>query len=73
MNRPRIALCIACALALVAAFLFSSAPVTAHGGGLDTMGGHRDTKNGNYHAHQGTCAGRTFASKDAATRAGCKR
>ena len=73
MNRPRIALCIAYALALVAVVLFSSAPVTAHGGGLDTMGGHRDTKNGNYHAHQGTCAGRTFASKNAAASAGCKR
>jgi hypothetical protein len=26
--------------------VFSSVPVTAHGGGLDAMGGHRDTKKG---------------------------
>jgi hypothetical protein len=47
--------------------------VIAHGGGLDAYGGHRDTKVGDYHAHQGTCAGQTFASKDAAVAAGCRR
>jgi hypothetical protein len=56
--------------ALLALF---DAPVIAHGGGLDAYGGHRDTKAGNYHAHQGTCAGRTFPSKEAAIRAGCRR
>ena len=73
MNRLRIALCVACAFALVVIFVFSSLPVTAHGGGLDAMGGHPDTKKGNYHAHQGTCKGRTFASKQAAVSAGCQR
>ena len=72
MNRPRIALCLGCVLALAAVVLFST-PVTAHGGGLDSIGGHRDTKNGDYHVHQGTCAGRTFASKEAAIAAGCTR
>lgn len=52
---------------------FSGAPVVAHGGGLDVYGGHRDSKQGNYHAHQGTCSCRTFASKDAAIKAGCRR
>lgn len=49
------------------------APVTAHGGGIDAYGGHRDTKKGNYHSHQGSCAGRTWPSKEAAIKAGCKR
>ena len=53
-------------------YLFS-APVVAHGGGLDAYGGHRDTKAGDYHVHQGTCAGRSFASKESAVQAGCRR
>lgn len=73
MSPARIALCLTCMLTLVLLFVFSSSPVVAHGGGLDAYGGHRDTKAGNYHAHQGTCAGQSFASRDAAIRAGCKR
>ena len=42
---------------------------SAHGGGLDAQGGHRDTKANNYHFHQGPLNGNTYASKEAATRA----
>ena len=41
--------------------------VSAHGGGLDAQGGHRDRKANNYHFHQGPLEGKTYASKDAAT------
>ena len=61
------------AVGVGALLAFLNAPVAAHGGGLDAYGGHRDNKAGNYHAHQGTCAGRTFASKEAAVSAGCRR
>jgi hypothetical protein len=54
-------------------FAYLTTSLTAHGGGLDAIGGHRDTKAGNYHVHQGTCSGRSFASKEAAIRAGCRR
>lgn len=73
MNRARLALCVAFVLTLGALLVFSSTPAVAHGGGIDAYGGHRDTKKGNYHSHQGTCAGRTWASKEAAIKAGCKR
>ena len=43
--------------------------VSAHGGGLDAQGGHRDRKANNYHFHQGPLEGKTYASKDAATAA----
>lgn len=49
----------------------TSKPVLAHGGGLDGRGCHNDNKAGNYHCHQGSCAGQTFSSKSAA--AGCHR
>lgn len=73
MSRTRIAICLTFALILVVVLVFSSTPAVAHGDGLDAIGGHRDNKAGNYHVHQGTCAGQAFASKDAAIRAGCKR
>ncbi len=34
-----------------------------HGGGLDSLGCHRDRKQGGYHCHQGPLADRSFASK----------
>ena len=43
--------------------------VSAHGGGLDAQGGHRDRKANNYHFHQGPLEGKTYTSKDAATAA----
>lgn len=73
MNRARIALCLSFAIIVAVLFVFSSAPVVAHGGGIDAYGGHNDNKVGNYHVHQGSCAGLTFASKADAVRAGCKR
>ena len=42
---------------------------SAHGGGLDAQGGHRDRQANNYHFHQGPLDGQTYASKDAATEA----
>ena len=42
---------------------------SAHGGGLDAQGGHRDRKANNYHFHQGPLDGNTYASKEAAARA----
>ncbi len=41
----------------------------AHGGGLDSQGGHRDRKTGTYHFHRGPLAGQSFPSKSAATAA----
>lgn len=35
----------------------------AHGGGLDKLGCHNDSKAGNYHCHQGPLAGQYFESK----------
>ncbi len=51
------------------AVLMLAAVVLAHGGGLDSQGGHHDRKHGGYHFHQGPLAGQTFPSKDAATAA----
>jgi hypothetical protein len=73
MSRLRIALHISFAIVVLLLIAFSNGTALAHGGGIDSYGGHNDTKKGNYHAHQGTCAGRTFDSKADAIRAGCKR
>ena len=73
MDRWRVALHALFAVAVLFLIAFSSRPAIAHGGGIDAYGGHNDNKKGNYHSHQGTCAGRTFASKADAIKAGCKR
>jgi len=73
MSRARIALYVSFGVIVAALLAFSSIPAVAHGGGIDAYGGHNDTKKGNYHSHQGNCAGRTFESKADAIRAGCKR
>jgi hypothetical protein len=51
----------------------TSAPVVAHGGGLDRYGCHRDNKAGNYHCHRGPCAGNTFTSQAAMLAATCSK
>lgn len=60
-------------LSVVGAFLLvlclPISEATAHGGGLDSMGCHHDRKHGGYHCHRGPLAGRSFNSKDEATRA----
>lgn len=73
MSRARIALFVSFSLTVAALLAFSSSPASAHGGGIDAYGGHNDNRAGNYHAHQGSCAGKTFPSKSEAIRAGCKR
>jgi hypothetical protein len=73
MTLLRIALHASFVVLVVLLFILSVRPALAHGGGIDAYGGHNDNKNGNYHSHQGTCAGRTFASKSEAIQSGCKR
>lgn len=43
--------------------------VFAHGGGVDSNGGHNDRKNGRYHFHRGPLAGKSYPTKSAALRA----
>lgn len=73
MTRLRVAIHAAYALLVLLLLALSNRPALAHGGGIDAYGGHNDNRNGNYHAHQGSCSGRTFASKSEAIRAGCKK
>jgi len=73
MTRLRIALHLSFAVLVLLLLTLSSRPAVAHGGGIDAYGGHNDNKKGNYHSHQGTCAGRAFDSKADAIKAGCKR
>jgi hypothetical protein len=73
MTRLRVALHISFAIVVLLLLGLSQRPAFAHGGGIDAYGGHNDNSKGNYHAHQGSCAGRTFASKAEAVKAGCKR
>lgn len=40
-----------------------SVAVFAHGGGLDSDGGHHNRKTGGYHFHQGPYAGNSGATK----------
>ena len=72
MTRLRIALHVSFVIVVLLLVAFSSRRAFAHGGGIDAYGGHNDNKNGNYHVHQGTCAGRTFDSKSDAISAGCR-
>lgn len=50
--------------------IFISATLSfAHGGGLDPYGCHHDRKQGGYHCHRGSFAGRSFSSKEEMLRA----
>ena len=44
--------------------LFAAA-AGAHGGGIDSQGGHNETATGTYHFHQGPLDGQTFESREA--------
>lgn len=39
--------------------------VVAHGGGLDSQGGHNDRKNGGYHCHRSPCGSAAIPAKKA--------
>lgn len=55
---------------VLAAFVLGIAlSAWSHGGGLDAQGGHNDRKNGGYHFHRGSLAGRSFADKASALKA----
>ncbi len=49
--------------------LTTTALVFAHGGGLDSQGGHHNRKLGGYHFHRGPLTGQTFSSKSGAAAA----
>ena len=52
-------------LALIS-FMVLPQSTFAHGGGLDSYGGHNDRKHGGYHFHRGALAGKSYSSKAAA-------
>lgn len=52
-------------LLMVAFAVLWANETSAHGGGLDAYGCHRDKKAGTYHCHRGPLAGLTFADKEA--------
>lgn len=49
--------------------LLACPPLHAHGGGVDSQGGHNNRKAGNYHFHRGPLSSKTYPSKSAATQA----
>ena len=49
--------------------LTTTALVFAHGGGLDSQGGHHNRKLGGYHFHRGPLTGQSFSSKSSAASA----
>lgn len=55
-------------IVVVILFGLVALPASAHGGGLDRYGCHKDRKAGAYHCHRGVLAGRTFASQQAMLR-----
>lgn len=50
-------------ICLIILFLLSPPSLSAHGGGLDSLGCHHDRKHGGYHCHRGPLAGQYFNSK----------
>ena len=53
-------------LRLLSMIMLFSSVALGHGGGIDSMGGHRNTAEGNYHFHSGPLAGNTYSSKEEA-------
>ena len=65
MRRHRTLTLIAVSIVMLA----TTALVFAHGGGLDSQGGHHNRKLGGYHFHRGPLTGQTFSSKSSAATA----
>ena len=59
-----IARCASVILLSLSAIALTAVTAYSHSGGLDGYGCHHDRKNGDYHCHQGTFAGQSFASKN---------
>ncbi len=53
-------------LRLLAIIMLFSSVALGHSGRTDSIGGHNNTQEGNYHFHSGPLAGQTFDSKEAA-------
>ena len=53
----------------MAVWSIGASALFGHGGGLDGSGGHNDRKNGGYHFHRGSLAGKSYSSKTAAQNA----
>ena len=51
---------------LLFALVMNTAVAHAHGGGLDKLGCHHNSKAGEYHCHRGVLAGQNFSSKSEA-------
>lgn len=56
-------------LLILIALALATLALIAHGGGLDSYGGHNDRKRGGYHFHRGPLSGRSYADKNAALKA----
>jgi len=53
-------------LKLLSIIMLFSSVALGHGGGIDSMGGHNNTAEGNYHFHSGPLDDQVFDSKEAA-------
>ena len=56
-------------ITLLLCLLGGASLASAHEGGVDGQGGHNNRRAGNYHFHRGPLDGRTYASKEDATKA----
>ena len=53
-------------LRLLSIIMLFSSVALGHSGRTDSIGGHNNTQEGNYHFHSGPLAGQTFDSKEEA-------
>ncbi len=56
-------------ITLLLCLLGGASLASAHEGGVDGQGGHNNRRAGNYHFHRGPLDGRTYPSKEDATKA----
>ena len=56
------------AIVLALAATFAQGPALAHSGGLDSEGGHTDSRTGEYHKHQGPDANATASAGECSER-----